>query len=370
MNGQSLTVRIRELRARSCLSQRELASRVGVSRQALIAIEAGRQNPSTSLSLELSRALGCRVEDLFWLPHGPQLQARLVGRSLDPGSRVAVGCVDGRWVAHPPSAPQHPADGLLPAGGEATQEVVVEPLAPVWGLENNVLVAGCAPLLGLLAARLGRTGQRARATWIPASSASALELLQGGAVHVAGVHLAEASDARTHEQVAQRALPGQAAVLIHLLRWRQGLIVAPGNPLGIAPGAQLLRPDLRWVRRDRGAAAQQLLERVLAAHGPSSQAVLEPHPVAADHAEVARLVRLGLADGGVAIESAALAQGLDFIPLSEERFDLILPHARLGLPAVSHFLESLDRPAFRREVAGLKGLDLGLAGQVCNVPAG
>src|SRR5256885_17242066 len=59
---------LRRARHRSGLKQAELAARAGISRQTLSALEAGRAQPSTAIALNLARALGCRVEELFWLP--------------------------------------------------------------------------------------------------------------------------------------------------------------------------------------------------------------------------------------------------------------------------------------------------------------
>ena len=76
------------------------------------------------------------------------------------------------------------------------------------------------------------------------------------------------------------------------------------------------------------------------------------------------MVRWGVADVGVAIESAALEAGLDFIALAEERFDLAIASAHLDTPCVERFLEMIDRPCFRAEARHLPGYDLSTAGHV------
>ncbi len=362
VSDAALTTTLRQRRTARGLSQGQLAGRVGVSRQALVAIEAGRQVPSTTLSLQLARALGCSVEDLFALPTPPTLQAALPEAPPTPTTRVALGRIDDRWVAHPVLDPAHPADGVLVGGLDDPHAATVEPLVDPADLIANVLVAGCAPLLGLLAARLGRRHRDARATWLPSASARSLDLLARRHVHLAGLHLADAAHPAVHAALVTAALPGQRATLVHLTRWRQGLVVARGNPLAIRAPADVLRPDVRCVLRDPGSGAQRLLERVLGTLAPGNALR------AADHAEVARLVRWGVADVGVAIESAALAEGLDFIPLSEERFDLVVPDARLSDPSVARLLDLIDRPAFRAEAARLPGYDLSTAGHALAVP--
>lgn len=358
---------LRQRRTAAGLSQGELAARVGVSRQTLIAVEAGRQVPSTGLALHLARALRCSVEDLFALPGGSLLEAALAPSGVGRSGRVAVGRIDGVWAAHPLPVDTHPGDGLMieaTPGGRAT----IEPLADPAALEQNVLVAGCAPLLGLLAGRLGRHHADARATWLPTTSTRALELLGAGLVHVAGLHLVEADRPGGHAEIVREHFPDQAMLIVNLTRWRQGFVVAPGNPLGVHAVEDLLRDELRFACRGAGAAAHKLVLRHLASAGLEGQAWARG-PRASGHAEVARLVRWGVADTGVAIEAAALAEGLDFVPLSEERFDLLVPLARASAPPVARLLQLLDTPTFRAEAARLPGYDLAMSGQASTVAA-
>ncbi|MCZ7687382.1 MAG: helix-turn-helix domain-containing protein [Sandaracinaceae bacterium] len=175
---------LRRRREEAGVAQQVLAERVGVSRQALTAIEAGRQVPSTSLALSLARALGCRVEDLFVLAPAGALEVELALPDAPPGGRVILGRVGGRWVGHLAREAPIGADGVLVAAG------AVEPLDEPRALERNVLVAGCAPLIGTLAGAVARRHRDARVRWLHANSEEALELLERDHVHVAGLHLA------------------------------------------------------------------------------------------------------------------------------------------------------------------------------------
>lgn len=362
------------------LTQTELAERVGVSRQTLSAVEAGRQTPSTSLSLQLARVLGCGVEDLFRLAHARDLSALLAppARVDDgqhrplAGSRVIVGRVDGRWAAHRLGDDSTTsADGIVVGEPDGRSRATVEALVTPEEMERAALVAGCAPLLGVLAARLGRRFRDARAHWIAANSHRALDLLEANLVHMAGVHLAgdahgTADRAGDHAELVRRRFPGRRMLVINLTQWRQGLVVARGNPLAVRAPVDLLRADVRIARREEGAGAYKLLADVFAAEGGDT-ARLARGPVADGHDAVARLVRWGVADAGVAIESAALAQGLDFIPLSHERFDLVVPLERAERGPVARLLDLLEEREFRAEAARLPGYDLSLAGHATTV---
>ena len=356
---------VRQHRKAEGLSQRALAGLLGVSRQAIHAIESGTQVPSTSLGLRMARVFGCAVEDVFRLVADPGMRARLAPSppASASGSRVALGKVDGRWVAHRlPAHGMTAADGVLvgePDGAEAD----VEPLGDVGRLDHNVLVAGCAPLLGAVAHRVGRRFNDARITWLRAGNARALGLLGQRLVHVAGLHLAGDDAAAAARQV----LPGRRLLVVNLTRWRQGLVVPPGNPLGLTSGADLLRVGLRVAQREEGSGAADLAARIAEAEGSSGPP--SGGTFAAGHPEVARVVRWGLVDTGIAIESAALAEGLDFVPLTDERFDLVLPAALASDPPVSRLIEALDDPGFRTEVSHLPGYDGSQSGQVTTVEA-
>lgn len=371
-SGTLLRSHLRDSRKRSGLSQQALAERVGITRQAVIALEAGRQVPSTAVALQLARALGVRVEDLFSLPADDELEVELpLARRDLPGAgiestRVSLGRVAGRWVAHRLEEATVAADGVVVSAGPRGARV--RPLLDCEQLESNVLVAGCAPLLGALSQRVGSRHTDARVTWLAASSRRALELLATRAVHAAGVHLGEGQSLKRHLTKVRRAYPGENLLVVNLTRWRQGLVLQPGNPLCIRGPEDLLRPGLRFAHREDGAGARALLTRLLAADAGDLTRKL-PGPLAPGHLEVGRFVRYGAADAGVAIENVALAAGLGFVPLSEERFDLIIPASIASHGPVNRLIGCLDDPAFRLEAGQLPGYDCSQAGQVTTLDA-
>ena len=351
-----LRTTLRARRERQGLSQSAVADAVGVSRQAIVGIERGRQGPSTALALRLARLLSCSVEDLFQIEPPDRLAVTAAGEGT---GRAILGWVAGRWVAHPL--------GLEAAvGGDAilTKDALLgpqaSPLAPLDRLARNVIVAGCAPLLGALGQRIEASGGEARLRWRQANSAAALRLLGDGLVHVAGLHLPGGG----HEEAVRGAVPGQRLLLLNLTRWRQGLVVAPGNPRAIRSGADLARPDVRLARRQPGSGAHTLLQGLL----PPGVAA-SPGPAAAGHAEVAWLVRSGVADVGIAIEAVALAAGLSFLPLSEERFDLVLPASSAAQVSIARLIDAVQADGFRREVDCLPGYDRSSMGDVSSIDA-
>ena len=350
-------------RTRAGWSQLELARRAEVSRQALAAIESGRQVPSTKLALRLARLLGVSVERLFIADEAPVLHdVRWAQAGAPPAERrVVVGLVDGRWVSHPMSGGQAAAaDGLVDVADPVTDPVAAQATVRLFGhrtTEPAVLVAGCAPLLGVLAQRALAAGVPAR--WIATNTSHALQLLEHGLVHIAGVHGPDGDD-----PIADGRF-GVPARRVRLAVWHQGLLVARGNPLGIADAADLALRGFRYSRREPGASVRTVADRLMADAG----AVPPPGPDARSHEEVAAQVRWGAADGGVAIESVALQAGLGFLPIVEEPFDLVIPERHAALPAVAAFAEIVGSAAFRREAAIIPGYDCTHAGDLVDAAA-
>jgi putative molybdopterin biosynthesis protein len=359
MPRTTLLSSLRQRRIAAGMRQAELAERLGVSRQSLSAIESGGQVPSTALSLHMAALLGCRVEDLFCLDT-PAACSALLARSAKRTSPVMLARVDERWVAHPMPSQTWAADGILWADGVSGEWGQIERLPTGRDTENHLLIAGCAPLLKLCAERLEQMVARIRVTWIPATSEEALSLLQAGLVHVAGAHLTRESSPTGNLQRADALDLAENARMVHLARWQQGFVLPTGNPLGVRGADDLARADLRFALRAPGAVARDLWDSLRAEIG-ATQMGEGIH--AANHQEVANLVRYGRADTGIAIETVALEHALDFIPLTQESFDLFCTPSPKSPPALMQFLDLLSSGDFHREASRMPGYDCARMGE-------
>jgi putative molybdopterin biosynthesis protein len=333
------------------LSQVALARSARLTRQSIGAIEAGRAMPAVDVALRLAKALECAVEELFATSESSRLAATPTGEPR--GGRVALARIAGSWVSYPlgGAGMRVRADGI--AAGD------VELLHSETELRENTILMGCAPALGLLADRLNSRRGRGRFVWIPGSSTSALDACANGKTHVAGVHLV---DERTgQENVADVRRHARAdLVLVTLARWEQGLVVAPGNPKKLRRAADLARRSIRVVTREKGSGARRLLDRELRREGISRLA--RPPMQASGHLEVAHAVSIGGADAGIATRDASIAYGLDFVPLAEERYDLVFAAAAASDPRIARLLDALTTVAFRRELRAL-GYDVTACGE-------
>ncbi|MGH7610855.1 MAG: substrate-binding domain-containing protein [Candidatus Dormibacteria bacterium] len=343
--------RLRLARLGAGLSQAQLAQVCEVSRQALAGAEAGAWSPSLAVALRLARALDTTVDHLF---AGESQPERLAVSSLGfapHASRARVARVWDRWVALPLLGDGAGLPGFRPANGN------LEPggaQARRWGAQPALVVAGCDPALGLLAGPLAAGGAGWALDWWPCGSAEALRLLREGLVHAATVHYPAT------ERQAQSANSPFAS--IGFARWREGLVFRPppAPPLGSVGDAVGRR--LRWVNREPGAEARELLDQALAEQHVDPAQLPGYQSEAPGHFALAGAIACGSAEVGVGSEPVALAFGLGFLPLSEEESVLRLERSRLESPELRLLLEVVAGPLLRRELQALPGYDAQVAG--------
>jgi putative molybdopterin biosynthesis protein len=374
--------RLRLARQARGFSQQQLAGMADVSRQAVSAVESGHSDPSLRVALALAQALGMTVEELF----GPGEAARPVPAipvaPLAGGQqRVVLAPVGDQFVALPLRMDTAAGMGFIPAGGltvpagvaaapaaapppdgahAAPDTIAVRPIGPP---RPTFVVAGCDPALPLLATPLSLLDPPVAFAWWPCGSAEALRLAAAGLVHAAGVHLRDASGG--YNTAAAGDLPGGAEV-VGFTAWREGLVIRPELAATVTGLDVLARRGLRLVNREPGAEARRVLDRERARFGLDPAELPGYDTRAAGHLQVASAVAAGLADAGVASEPAAHAYGLGFVPLADERFDLVLPGQHLGSREVLGLQRVLSSPWLLAQLASLPGYDPA----ACGVPVG
>jgi putative molybdopterin biosynthesis protein len=363
-------------------SQQQLAGMAGISRQAVSAVESGLSDPSLRVALALAHALGLTVEELF----GPGSPAPLVpARPLAPlgtaGGRVVLAPVGDSLVALPLSGATATRRGFLPAGGQAVADAAgvgggtagdagrdpagsspaVSMVRPIGPPRPMLVVAGCDPALPLIEAPLALLDPPVAFAWWPCGSSEALRLAAAGLVHVAGAHLRD-FDGDYNTGPASDLLGGGAEI-VHFCSWREGLVLRPERAAGIAGVGDLPGSGLRLVNRDPGSEARRVLDRELASAGISPDQVPGYGTRAMGHLEVAAAIAAGIADVGVASEPAALAYELAFVPLTQERFDLVIPAAQGGAREVQAMLRVLSSPWLLAQLASIPGYDSSRCGE-------
>ena len=351
--------RLRSARQARGFSQYQLARMARVSRQAVSAIEAGLSDPSLRVALTLGRALDMTVEELFGsaMPE-PPVQVRPLAPLGGEGSRVSLAPMGEALVALPLSGATVTRVGFAPADGRVSGPQQVIPLGPQ---RPTLLVAGCDPALPLLEMPLSLLDPPVEFVWWPCASQEALSLAAAGLVHAAGAHLRGRSG--DYNTDAARELLRDGADVIGFCSWREGLVLRPEHALGVRDVAGVVSAGLRLANREPGAEARRVLDRELGSLGVSGSGLVGYDTAATGHLEVAAAIAAGLADAGVASEPAALAYGLAFVPLTAERFDLVIPVDMTGTREVQGLLRALSSPWLLGQLASLPGYDVTQCGE-------
>jgi putative molybdopterin biosynthesis protein len=350
---------IQRARLEKGLNQSELARRAGISRQALSAIEGGAYQPSVSVAIRLSRILGESVERLFGGSDSPTITATLVddeGSSSAPRLRVALARVGGRVVAvRRPSAVLSlvPAAGVIELPVAAGGRVEVTSFRSAAEVDSSLLIVGCDPAVSLMSEALARHSPQITVTAIPRSSGAALSALAAGHAHVAGVHIRDPQSGEYNLRAARLAMGRRPYVVVKFARWELGLAVAAGNPLGVRDVSDLARPRLSIVNREAGSGARLALDEALSANKLKPSAIAGYKRELAGHLEVGAAIASATADAGVTIRVAADAYGLHFIPMREERYDLVIPERELSSTPVRAMMETLNSSRFANELSRL-----------------
>jgi putative molybdopterin biosynthesis protein len=314
--------------------------------------------PSRLLEATLARPLSSKL--------GVQEYIRVkLGRVGD----VMIATTAGRGAGAVMSLVQ--ADGFLavPAKSEgfgAGEKVRIELLRDEHEIHNTLVFIGSHDnILDVLANLLHRLRPVCRLSSAHVGSMGGILAIKRGETHLAGTHLLDEATGEYNISFIKKFLPDVPLQLINLTYREQGLLVPRGNPLNIKSFEDLTRSGVRFINRQRGAGTRLLTDMHLKRLGINPELVNGYDREEYTHMNIASAIATHNADTGLGIRAAALALNLDFIPVAEERYDLILPKEFLDDPKVLSLLNILrGNNEFRRIVAGLGGYDQRDCGQV------
>jgi putative molybdopterin biosynthesis protein len=254
------------------------------------------------------------------------------------------------------------ADGFLRVpemyeGIGAGTEVSVELIRSKAEIENTIVSIGSHDnTMDVLANALRKKHPRFFLSSANVGSMGGLMAVKKGEAHIAPTHLLDEETGEYNVPFIQKLLPGHKVVLMNLVHREQGLMVPPGNPRGLKGFEDLLRDDVTYINRQRGAGTRLLLDKHLKILGVQPREVKGYEREEYTHMAVASAVLTGVADTGLGILSAANALGLDFIPVARERYDLLIPEEFLELEMMRALLEIIrEDGGFRDAVLALGG---------------
>jgi putative molybdopterin biosynthesis protein len=290
--------------------------------------------------------------------------------------RVKLGEVGDRLMAAPLSRgagvimSMVRADGLariarFSEGVHAGEEVDVELLRSMQEIRKTIVAIGSHDLaLDLLSNALARNTPGASLASANVGSLGGLLALARGEAHVAGSHLLDEGSGEYNVSYIQRHLAERRVVLVHLAGRVQGLIVPKGNPKSLRALEDLARADVLFVNRQRGSGTRVLLDYKLNEIGIEAKNIRGYEREEYTHLAVAADVASGAADTGLGILAAARALELDFIPLFNEQYQLVIPREHYESTKLAPLLDIVRGAEFRAEVDALGGYDVADMGRV------
>jgi putative molybdopterin biosynthesis protein len=309
----------------------------------------------------------------------PTAPARLTRKITSPAGdedyvRVAIGKVGDELLAAPlargagviTSLVQ--ADGLLvlppgTQGIEAGEKVNVRLYRSEAELEKTILCIGSHDvILDLMAQFLAQHDRRFVAANV--GSQGGLIALRRGEAHLAGSHLLDPQTGEYNVSYIRDYMPGIPVKVVAFVGRDQGLLVRRGNPKGIQSLADLSRADVKFVNRQRGAGTRVLLDYYLKMAGVSVDSIQGYNEEEYTHLGIAAAVASGRADCGLGIAAAAQALELDFLPLFQERYDLVIPKQHADDVLLAPLFDVLGDEEFREGVARLPGYDVSVMGRI------
>jgi molybdate-binding protein len=283
---------------------------------------------------------------------------------MQPGQPLRLCNVDRHLVAVAPESGGWclpTADAVLlesPRAGKHSAKVRI--LGDKWKKSPRILLAGCDPSVSFLAQSLQTQGCELVVTY--ENSSRSLEFLRQGWVHVAGTHMVDKATGKTDLLPITKMFGRNAIAVISYAIWEEGLVIAQGNPKHITGIADLARKDVHFTNREPGAGCRRLLDDLMLELVISAKQIKGYEKITSGHLPAARLVRSGEVDCCISTQAVARALALDFIPLAQKPYHLVIRRSQLKYPPIQTLLEILGRASFRREVEAYTGYSMRTSG--------
>jgi putative molybdopterin biosynthesis protein len=290
--------------------------------------------------------------------------------------RMTIGYVNSRFIANPLTRGAGVtmslvrADGLLiieanSLGYEQGEEVKVELYRPQSVLRHNLLAAGSHDLvIDLLATALKERDPLTNLSSAHLGSMGGITAVGRGQAHLAGVHLFDPATKTYNWPYINKLFPEKELHLINLVYRMQGWIVPKGNPDNVTSIKDIADHKLSFINRQGGAGTRLLFDHLLNEAGLTPAQIYGYEREEHTHLNVAAAVSAETARVGLGILPAAKAFDLEFIPLVEERYDLLMSNSFYTSPEAAQLLEIICDSRFKQQVETLGGYSMRDAGQI------
>ncbi|MBP2243206.1 putative molybdopterin biosynthesis protein [Cytobacillus eiseniae] len=297
-----------------------------------------------------------------------KLGRRIVGTmGAEDFIRMNIGYVNGEYIANPlPRAAGVTmslvrADGMLvipptSLGYEQGEYAEIELYKPLEAIKESIVFIGSHDLtIDLLSSQMKAVNRNTSIMSSHVGSLAGIMAIKKGEAHVAGIHLLDPETHEYNESYIERFLADKEVVLYPFLKRKQGWLLPKGNPLDIQNVEDIVEKQAHFVNRQKGAGTRILFDMLLREAGLSTEEIIGYGREMFSHLSVAAEVKGNQHAVGLGIYPAAKAMGLDFIPVADEHYDLLMTRAFFESQQGKDLINVIQSEAFFEKVAGIGG---------------
>jgi len=251
------------------------------------------------------------------------------------------------------------ADGIIEVpqnveGYEAGSDVDLWLIKDPREVKQALVVTGSHdPMIDEIADLMKISWPAARVSSSHVGSMGAIMAIKRGEAHLGGIHLLDESSGTYNVPYLRKYFPDGKVILMRGVLRTQGLMVRAGNPKSIQGIKDL--PGLSYVNRQKGSGTRILLDYLLGKEAVEQAIIQGYQREEITHTAVAAAIAAGTADAGLGIFSAAKIYNLEFVPLWQERYDLLVLEEAMQLETMQHFREVLASTALKDRLEELGG---------------
>ena len=290
--------------------------------------------------------------------------------------RVRLGNVGGRLMATPLSRGSGvvssfmKADGILNVaqgreGFESGEKVEIKLLSPEEKFNNSLVIIGSHdPLLDELSNLMHLEDSRIYVSSSHVGSMGGIMAVKKGEAHAAGCHLLDTESGEYNKAYIKRYFPDGGVKLVRCVGRTQGLMLQKGNPLNIKEFRDIKKPGISFVNRQKGSGTRILTDYLCKKEGIDTVDIYGYDREELTHTAVAAQIAGGTAHAGMGIYSAAKLYDLEFLPVCEEEYDLLIPEREWEIPQVRALIKTLKSEAFREKILSMGGYSLTSPGEI------